>query len=383
MAKRRYNNEGTVSYDKNKKYWRGSMRSEGIRHHVYAKTKAEVQQKLKALARLEEAGADLLSSSMSLGKYMKEWLALKKASIRQNTYDNYETLIRTHLVPILGHIKLKKITPERINKAWLRMSSDGYSATLIEHLHVLLLTALKDAVKKHLIIANPSEHVTKPRVERDEIRPLTDSEVGIVLDTLTNTEYYDVVFIALHTGMRRNELLALKWNDINLDMASVSVNRSIYRAHTTTVTTPPKTRSGSRSIDLAPDAVIHLRDMFNKQLANGLMYGYKPNGDSSVFIRTTGEALLPTGLTHGFKKTLRYIADTNPEYDVLRHAKFHDLRHTHASDLYEQGVPDKVISERLGHSRVSITMDIYTHIKPTMQKNYIKTYTLKGTKTKA
>ena len=258
------------------------------------------------------------------------------------------------------------------------MSTEGYSPTLIEHVHVVLLTALKDAVKRHLITTNPMENITKPRVEREEIRPLTDSEVQIVLNTLTDTEYYDIVLIALHTGMRRNELLGLRWNDINLDMASISVNRSIYRAHTTTVTTPPKTRSGSRSIDLAPDAVIHLRDMFNGQVTNGLMHGYAPRGDSQVFIRTTGEALLPTGLTHGFKKTLRYIAGTNPEYDVLRHAKFHDLRHTHASDLYEQGVPDKVISERLGHSRVSITMDIYTHIKPTMQKNYIKDFVLKG-----
>ena len=275
-------------------------------------------------------------------------------------------------------VKINKLAPEHINKTWGRMLKEGHSATLIEHCHLRLSKALNYALKRNLIASNPIRFVTKPKVETIEIRPLSSeqewdqekqrwaSEIDRVLEVAEGTEYYSFIHTALHTGMRRNELLGLWWKDINLDEAVLHLNRSIHRTGGKTLYQPPKTKAGRRAIDLTPSSAIMLRELKEKQKMNGLFYGYKVTENSPVFIRTTGEPLLPTTVTHGFKKIVRKLG--------LDSVRFHDLRHTHATVMLLQGVHPKVVQERLGHAKISTTMDLYSHVMPSMQKDAVKRF---------
>jgi integrase len=256
------------------------------------------------------------------------------------------------------------------------MVKEGYTPSLIQQCHLRLSKALNHALERKLISSNPIQFVTKPRVEPTEIRPLSSkkewdekeersaSEIDRVLEEAEGTEYYSVIHTALHTGMRRNELLGLWWKDINLDEAVLHLNRSIHRTGGKTLYQPPKTKSGRRAIDLTPSSAIMLRELKEKQKMSGLFYGYKIAENSPVFIRTTGEPLLPTTVTHGFKKIVRKLG--------LDRLRFHDLRHTHATVMLLQRVHPKVVQERLGHAKISTTMDLYSHVMPSMQRDAVE-----------
>jgi integrase len=301
--------------------------------------------------------------------YLNEWLELVKPTLKHKTYDAYEGFTRVHLIPRLGHIKLNKLTTEHINGAWARMLKEGHSPTLIEHCYLRLSKALHDAIERKLIVTNPMQFVSKPRVEPKEMNPLSLEDIARVLEVAKDTEYYSIIHTAIHTGMRRNELLGLRWKDINLDESVLHLNRSIYRAkggvteHQTT-----KTKSASRAIDLTPSSAIHLRKLWELQCGDALVYEYKVTENSPVFIRRTGEPLLPTTVTHGFKKIVKKLG--------LDNVRFHDLRHTHATVMLLQGVHPKVVQERLGHSKMSTTMDLYSHVMPSMQKDAVKKFEL-------
>lgn len=314
----------------------------------------------------------LVSSGMYLKDYLNEWLEIVKPRLRPNTKESYEVFTRVHLIPRLGHIKLNKLTPEQVNKAWSTMFREGHSATLVEHCHARLAKALNDAIRRNLIHSNPCQFVTKPRVVTQEIRPLSDerewcdgewvpSEIEQVLKGAEDTDYYSIIHTALHTALRRNELLGLRWKDVNLDEACIYLSRSIYREKGGKTTYhPPKTKSGIRGVDLTPPSALHLRLLRQQQEGDAGLLGYEVTDNNPVFIRRTGEPLLPDTVTHGFKKIVRKLG--------LGDVRFHDLRHTHATVLAKQGVHPKVVQERLGHSRLSTTMDIYSHVMPSMQK---------------
>jgi integrase len=310
---------------------------------------------------------------MPLKAYLPEWLQLIKPTLKTKTYDSYESLLRVHLVPRLGHIKLNKLTPEQINGAWAKMLKEGHSPALIGHCHLRLSKALHDAMKRKLIANDPMRFVTKPKIETKEIRPLSSekddtglSEIDRVLEVAKDTEYYAIIHTALHTGMRRNELLGLRWKDINTDESILHLNRSIHRKSGVTTYHPPKTKSGSRPIDLTPSSSLVLRKQWELQKGDALIYDYKVTEESPVFIRRTGEPLLPDTITHAFKKLVMSIG--------ILDVWFHDLRHTHATVMLLQGVHPKVVQERLGHSKMSTTMDLYSHVMPSMQKDAVERF---------
>jgi integrase len=272
------------------------------------------------------------------------------------------------------------LTTEHINTVWSQMESEGHSPSLIEHCHRRLSRAITYALERKLIANNPIQFVIKPRVEKIEIRPLSSeqewdkenerwvSEIDRTLEVIRDTAYYDVTHTALHTGMRRNELLGLKWKDINVDEAMLHVNRSIYRKAGKTVEQPTKTKSGRRSISLTPSEAIHLRALRVKQKLNAKYFGYTVTENSYVFIRTTGEHILPDAVTHAFKRLVRSIG--------IDDVGFHDLRHTHATVMLLQKIHPKVVQERLGHATIAMTMDLYSHVLPSMQEDAAEKFEL-------
>ena len=405
-AKRNLNGVGTFDYIKTKKLWRGRVLLDGVRHQLYGKTRAIVHQRIKGLpeelrlkteaARQAEEEAKekarRAKEETTVADYLTHWLTEVKLEHRPNTYENYEIMVRKHLIPRIGDRNLNELTSNDISATWLDMLEDGYSASVIEHCHARLTTAYNVAIDKGTlgVTINPTLKAKKPSVEKEEVNPLDPDNVELLLDAVEGTDYFSVIHTALNTGMRRNELLALRWSDIDLGAGTISVHRQIYRAKGATSYHPLKTKNSRRFISLPPESVQHL----NKEWERQVDMGHKASGNSPVFIRPTGEQILPNGLTHAFTRIVTQIAErqaaklteetkiTVDAEDIgISKNHFHDLRHTHASRLYAQGWPDVVISKRLGHATVAITMEIYVHIRPTMEKDYIQNYTTHPTKT--
>jgi integrase len=369
MAKRRLNGEGSITFHKSLGLWYGRVLDGGKYANVYGKSKDRVKLAIKDMHRKQDQGINIVRSSMLLKDYLPEWLALHKNTLRASSYAGYEIMVRVHLIPLLGKYKLNNITPEIITRTWNSMIKEGHSATVVNHCQRRLSKALNDAVRRNLIHRNPCAFVTTPRIQKKEINPLGPDEIQWLLHEAKGTQYYSLIFTAIHTGMRRNELLGLLWKDIDLDLADIYLNRSIFRSNGETLVQATKTKSSRRTIALSPQAVLFLRAELHTQIDNGLFYGYKVNQDCPVFRTTyTGEALLPQTVTHGFKKIANRAG--------LKMTKFHDLRHTHAVMLLKQNVHPKIVQERLGHSTISVTMDIYSHVIPSMQKDAIKSFSI-------
>ena len=368
MAKRRLNGEGSIVFHKGRGMWVMALTIDGKRAFRYGKTRAIVKAKLNDLRSKQEQGLAAVTGSTPLRDYLPEWLALHKNTLRPSSYAGYRVMVCVHLIPRLGRYKLNALTPEVITRTWDAMIKDGHSATVVNHCQRRLSRSLTDAVKRNLISRNPCGFVTTPKIEKKEIMPLDDEEIQTLLNEAEGSPYHSIIFTALQTGMRRNELLGLQWKDIDLDLATIYLNRSVYRGGGETVVQTTKTKSGRRTIALSPQAVLFLRSELGNQIENGMFHGYNVDGDSPVFRNThTGEALLPNTITHEYAKIAKRIG---------LNTKFHDLRHTHATMLLKQGVNPKIVQERLGHSSIGITMDIYSHVMPNMQRDAIANFNI-------
>ena len=360
MAKRRLNHEGSLTLRKDG-LWVARVSHEGERIAAYGRTKEQARQKLRGLIRKQEQGLHLVTTAMPLSGYLSQWLASVKNRVRPSTYDGYEGLIRVHIIPRLGHIKLGKLAPEHINKAWETLLKEGKSASVVEHAHVRLSKALNDAVKHQFIYHNPCQNVTAPRAEKREINPPDAQAIHRLLETAKDTACYELLHTAFYTGLRRNEALALRWRDVDLNECSISVGRSLYRAKGGQSTyQAPKTAKSGRLVALTPSSVLVLRGLRERQGTDELLQGYLVNDDSLVFRYRYGSPMLPRAVSGAFKKLVQRSG--------LEGYRFHDTRHAHATLMLRQGVHPKIVQERLGHAKVGTTLDIYSHVTPGLQQ---------------
>jgi len=190
---------------------------------------------------------------------------------------------------------------------------------------------------------------------------LTPEQIKNLLAQASKTNYYELIHTALCTGLRRNELLGLRWGDVDFDTGVVSVTRSIYRDKGgTTLDQQPKTAKGQRAIDL-PDKSLSLLEQYrqNQNIA-GMLRGYAVENSSPIFRNLDGTAMLPTTVSHAFHKIV--------EHSGIPEFRFHDIRHTHATLMLKLGEHPKIVQERLGHAKIATTMDTYSHVMPTLQK---------------
>ena len=368
MAKRRLNGEGSITFHKSLGLWYGRVYQDGRYVNAYRKSKEEVRKAVRELQRRQDMGEQLITSSIPLKDYLVSWLASSRNRLRPSTYEGYEAMVRVHLIPRLGDVKLIKLTPEQITQTWDAMVKEGHSGSVIEHCQARLSKALNDAVKRNLIHRNPCQFATTPKVQQREMKVLDLNQINHLLEVAKNTEYYAIIHAALYTGLRRNELLGLIWKDIDLDEAVIYLNRSIYRANGETIYQPPKTAKGRRAVALTPSSAVLLRGLREQQGLDGIIHGYEVSDNSPVFRYSTGEVMLPDTITHQTKRIFQRAG--------LEDYRFHDNRHTHASLMLRQGVHPKVVQERLGHAKVGTTMDIYSHVMPTLQKEAVKGFDL-------
>ena len=216
-------------------------------------------------------------------------------------------------------------------------------------------------MRRQLIYRNPCQAVSPPKASRKEMYPPDALDVHKFLEAARRTEYYEAMYTAFYTGLRRGELLALTWRDVDLDMATLSVAHSLYRAKGgQSVYQDPKTAKGRRLVSLTPSSALTLRSLRERQEADRVLQGYAINEDTPVFRYRDGSPFLPRSFSGAFTRIMHKAG--------LEGFHLHDARHAHATMMLRQGVHAKIVQERLGHAKVGTTLDIYSHVTPGMQE---------------
>jgi integrase len=351
----------------------GSLGGKRRTWSTFEGTKYEAQVELTRLQNEVNQGTYVEPSRMTVANYLTMWLEdTAKFAVSGKTYERYAEICNLHLIPALGRHLLQKLQPIHIKahySATLRSgrikpggNGAGLSAQTVLHHHRVLSTALKAAVKLQILMRNPAEAVDPPRPERREMLALEDSQTAHLLDLLRGTHLYIPVFIAVLTGMRRGEVLALRWKDVDLKGSTATVRQSIEDTREGIKFKQPKTRQSRRSVTLSEilvDALTFHREQQRQDRAR-LGTAYQDNG--LVCAREDGRPFDPSEqITRAFAK---FIRKTD-----LPQIRFHDLRHTHATNLMKAGTHPLVVSKRLGHSTIGITMDTYSHVTPVMQED--------------
>ena len=368
---RRGNNEGSIYFRNSDKKWVGSITLENRKRKVfYGKTRKEVQEKLNQALYEQRQGTLITATKQTLAHFLTDWLEnTQKDSLRSRSYERYEELIRLHIVPVLGRHELKKLTAQQVQAFYKKKLDEGFSATTVVYLHNVLHKALDTAVKWELVAKNVCDLVTPPRQKPFEAQALMLEQVQKLL-AVTQGHHMEALFkLALATGMRRGELMGLKWQDIDFNKGVLQVRRILSRIPTKLPgkgyeEAEPKTQKSKRSIIIAPIALEALKQHRLRQLEAKLKAGSLWQEHDYVFCTSVGTHLNPSkDILDQLKLLLKKAG--------LPDIRFHDLRHSTATLLLSVGVHPKVVQEILGHSQISMTLDVYSHVFPSMQQEAI------------
>jgi integrase len=331
------------------------------------RTEGQAQKRLTELLHQIDNGT-LARPKGTLSEFTEQWLRdYAKPNLAPTTYQGYEGIYRSGIAPVLGNILLKNLGPNHIQEYIASKLSSGLSNTTVRHHITFLHSILETAVKWQLLIRNPVDSVTMPKIVKHEMKILDEQEAERILLEVQDTKYYPIFNLALYTGVRQSELLALQWSDVDLLMAELSVSKSSHWLNTGEyIIKSTKTAKSNRRIALSPDTCIMLRQHLENEMDKCSKSGIKFTNDRLLFCEWDGKPLNPDTVTRHWK---RIIARLN-----YPHIRFHDLRHTHASWMLKKGISPKVIQERLGHATITTTLDIYSHVTPGMQQDAVKVF---------
>jgi integrase len=348
MTKRRDKGEGSVYRRKDGRCVGEYEDANGKRRYVSGKTKTEVRAKLRKLLADRDEGIAYDSENITVGDYLDTWLGALESSLRDRTWRRHEQVVRLHLKPTIGGVKLDKLNALQVQNVYSQKLNGGLSARSVEIIHVTMHKALKQAVRWSLVPRNVAETITPPRPPKWEITPLTQ-QLRSLLETARNDELYALWVLACTTGMRNGELLAIQWRGIDLEMGTLQVKRTVFDGKVS----PPKTASGRRTIRLSKLAIAALRQ--HRTMAT------ERQTSEWVFSSQAGTPISVHNLHNRSWKPLLERAG------LPAGTRMHDLRHSAATLLLSKGVAIKVISAMLGHADVSTTLSIYAHVLPDMQ----------------
>lgn len=332
-------------------------------------TKKQAETRLTELLREMDLGDYLIPTNETVGEFLARWLRdYAKGNVAPKTYEGYEHMIERHISPAIGHLQLTKLTPaqlqayyaERIRSGRIR-GKGGLSPRTVHHHHVVIHGALESAVKWGLLHRNPADATDPPRFETPEMNTLDDEGVRTFLEAARPTLWYPMIYVALFTGLRRSELLALRWDDVDLTLGYIYVKRAVHRLRDGSIVFRiPKSKRSRRPVALPPSATLMLRNHQEKEeLRRSLTDGSKVAGQDLIFAREDGSPYPPDSLTQAWRKLANASGFTG--------IRLHDARHTHATLLLKHNVHPKVVQERLGHSTIATTLDIYSHVIPGLQ----------------
>ncbi len=328
----------------------------------------DAERELNRIIREIETGAFVEPSKMTMTDYLDRWLKdHARNRVSPKTHERYSELINAHIVPALGHYRLSQLRPLHVQGLYTNLlekgrkdGRGGLSPQTVVHIHRLLRAALQQAIRWQLLARNPADAVDPPRPAKTEMIALTEAETATLLEAAKRSRLRLPILIAVATGLRRGELLGLRWTDIDLDGGEASIQRTLEQTRDGLRLKEPKTQKAARTVALPSLAVEALRVYKVQQGERRLSLGPAYEDQGLVFAREDGSLWPPDTFSTAFCALIRRSG--------LPRIRFHDLRHSHASQLLRQGVHPKVVSERLGHSSVKTTLDIYSHVVPGMQR---------------
>jgi integrase len=335
----------------------------GKRRWVTATVKGsrkDAERELTRRLRTVDTGEHVDPQRMTVADWLTLWLASTKIEVSPKTHERYAEIVRCYLVPALGKIGLQRLTPSDIQRAYASFTRNPSPRTR-RHIHRILKSALARAVEQQALARNPADALKRlPKVERKPITALTVEQSQRLLAAIRHTTTYWPTMLALATGLRRGELLALRWRNVDLGAGAIRGVQSLEQTKAGLRFKSTKSEKG-RGVALPAFAIAELRRHKQAQAETLLALGARQSGDTLVCARVDGEPKQPASLTHEFTYLIGRMGRDFPR------VRFHDLRHSHATQLLANGVHPKVVQERLGHSTIAVTMDIYSHVSPTMQ----------------
>jgi integrase len=361
MAKRA-NGEGSVYRRTSDGRWSASITVPGGRRkHFLGNDRDEVVRRQRAALKSQDDGLPIITERQSVRQFMHAWLQAAKPSLRERTWVRYEQYVRLHIVPSLGKNSLQTLTPQHLQKLYAERLAAGASPTTVHHLHAVIHKALKQAMRWNLVMRNVADLVDPPRVSRFEMNPLGPEQARMFLDAVGGDRLEALYVVALTTGMREGEVLGLRWRDVDLDSGWLQIRGSLQRVNGALKVMETKTKHSQRRVSLTASAVAALRRHRALQAEERLRLGAAWEAYDLVFPNEAGRPI-------GAASLLRRYFHPALKRAGLPQMRFHDLRHSAASLMLHQGVHPKVVAEMLGHTRISTTLDLYSHVTPTMQQ---------------
>ena len=358
---RRGHGEGSIRHRADGR-WEASLQIDGRRRSWLGKTRSEVQRKLSEAIHAHETGAPLSGPRQTFARFWADWLPGMRTQLRPRTWTRYEELGRVHLLPAIGKIPLARLGPQHVRALHEGMVAAGLSPSTAHHAHAVLHRALADGVRWGLVGRNVAGLVAAPRMAEHQMQTLSGEQARAFLKAAQGDRFEALYVLAISTGMRQGELLALHWRDLDLEAKSLSVTGTLQRGKGTLTIAEPKTLRSRRKVALAPHAVEVLRRHRQAQIAERLAAGSLWQDSDLVFANEGGAPVNRDRLiARSFNPLLAQAG--------LPRIRFHDLRHTAATLLLAQGVHPKIAQEMLGHANIAVTLDRYSHVSQDMQQD--------------
>lgn len=333
--------------------------------HPAGTDRAEAERLAAKLAATETARVGAVRS-LTFGAYLTgQWLPAKKLHLATSTYRGYERNVHRHILPTLGRVSIRRLRYQQIEALYDRLLEPdqgmGLAPKTVYEIHLLIKGALNDALRRGLVTRNVAVVARAPRqrsLQRTEGTSLTEDELRQLMRTAAGHRLFPLYWLTAMTGMRRNEVLGLRWPDIDFKKKRLHLNRGLVAVGYEVHQTRGKTKTARRTITLDDTTLTILAGWRAFQTAEFAAVGIT-NRDGWVFTDGDGQPVHPHAVYEAFRRVVH-----NAGIPAIR---FHDLRHTHGSLLIKDGIPVKVVSERLGHADIAFTMQTYQHVLPDMQ----------------
>ena len=373
MAKRRANGEGSLRKRSDGR-WEGRYTvgrdpktGKLIYKNVLGKTQAEAREKLKKAIADSDKVDVVKAEQYTVGQWMEVWFEnYAKLKVRPSSHQTYRGYLNHHIKPYIGKIPLNKLTSLDLQKLYKKLLTGGrvdrieskrqpkgLSPKTVRNINQIISSALELAKAQKLILSNPTESCALPKVEHREMKTLTQEQLSAFLQEAKATGVYEMYYIELATGLRRGELLGLKWKDVDFANGTIRVQRQVARINGEIVEAPLKTKNSYRTVTIGPDAVGILKEQKEK------------TEDEYVFPSPNGGPISPDSVNHMLHRVLKRAG--------LPQVRFHDLRHTFATLALQNGVDIKTVSGMLGHYSAGFTLDTYTHVTTPAQREAANT----------
>lgn len=332
---------------------------------------AELEMKKKMIELEENGFVQQEKNKITVAQFLTTYLQDIEHTVSYKTFQRYKSEINKVLIPEIGKVNLTDLKPTMIKAIWRKCIKAGKSSTTVRHHHAVLRKALNTALKYGFIDKNPCQAVELPKKEHIEMNVLDDIQTSKLLERIKEYSIYWPIMLSVTTGLRVGELCGLKWKNVNLDEGYLEVKQQLQEENGELTLVPLKTKSSKRTVYLMNDTVQELKRLRIQQKKNRLQYMEYYREQDFVIAQVDGSPYNPAYISRDYRRVLKEKGICSEL--KIPYVRFHDLRHTHATLLLKSNINPKIVSERLGHSSITLTMDTYSHVLPSMQMEAMET----------